>query len=600
VASENFDIGIVLRLVNRATSGLRSATSELKNMQKARERANKEFAKAANMRQAAEGVARVARAMRGAFATPIKVSEDFGAAMSKVEALSGSTGDSLMKLREQAKLLGETTKFTAVESAEAMGFMAMAGFDTEKIMATLPTTLNLSTAAGTDLARTSDILTDIMGAFGKDASEATNVADVLTRAFTGSNTTLETLFETMKVAGPIATDFGVSLEHVSAMAGVLGSAGLKGSLGGTALRSFFASMAGPRRKGRKAMAFLGIDPKTAAGDLKQPLVLLKEIAAKTKEMGSAKRGAVLTAIFGREALAGVSNLLRSVSSGAMNDMVEKMGDMGKTAESVATIMQTNARGSTVLLMSAIEGLQLAVGDALAPALAALKDTLRGVVTWITEFTKAYPNLTRRLVIGAGVVTVLTTALGGLMFVLGAFLTAKGTIILGFGALVTVLGAVKVAAVAALLPLLPYIAVFTAITTVVGGLVIAIRSLIVNWDKLSKLVEKRGVLLGLRDFSNFVVDDTISSGKEMLSSLGNMLTPGAPESVEAGTLGALQAVRSEEAIDEDIIAGKRTRGVVESNVGGVITIKVDDERVRVDRMEAVGGVDFEADTGSMVE
>jgi TP901 family phage tail tape measure protein len=615
MASTTFDIGIVIRVINRATSGIRNATREFTNMQKVYKRANKEFERAANIRQAAEGISRVARAMRNVFVNPIQISEQFGAAMSKVQALSGATGSSLDKLRQQAEFLGETTKFTAIEAADAMGFMAMAGFDTEKIMATLPTTLNLSTAAGVDLARTSDILTDIMGAFGKDASEATGVADTLTRAFTGSNTTLETLFETMKMAGPIATDFGVSLEHVSAMAGVLGSAGLKGTLGGTAMRAFFTRLVAARGPGKKAMGLLGLDPRDAEGNLRPPLELLREIAAKTKDMGSVKRGAILTALFGREALAGVSNLMRSIATGGMDDMLDKMSDTGKTAKSVASIMQDNARGSTILLTSAIEGLQKALGDALAPALAIVKNSLRSAITWVTESIKKYPTLSKWVISVTAGLAIFATVLAGVTFALGALITAKATFILGAGALVSVIAAIKAAlfglsAVMAGISFLlgpTFLPAIAAATAVVISFAAAIKLLSDNWEELMNLdfgevfrgFQETVGERGLRDTANLIVADTIKSGAGLIDDAGEFVSDvfgggGGPEAARGGSAEQLAVVKA-------IESGARTRGVSETRrmneVGGVITVKVEGPG-RVTSVESNGPVDLETDTGAM--
>lgn len=563
----SFKVGILFSFTTRAMGLLGKTINGFQRLTKAQKKFQEGMRRAADIRQAATGIATFAASARNALIEPIKRAEEFGAAISKVEALSGETGGTLNKLRDQALEMGAKTRFTATQAAEGLGFMAMAGFNANQMMATLPTTLSLAVAAGTDLGRTSDIMTDIMGAFGKEASEATDVADVLTRAFTGSNTTLETLFETMKLAGPIATDFGVSLEQVSTMAAILGSAGLKGSLGGTALRAFFARITAPRGIGKKALDFLKISPADLEGNLRDPLEILKEILEKTKDLGNVKKGQVLSALFGPRAMTGVSNLMRAMEKGTLQTMIDKMRDVNKTTKSVASIMDKNARGATIRLQSAIDGLTIRIGNALAPAVGFLKEQLIDLINWMTRLTEQYPTLTSVVFTAAGGLAIFATAVSGILFALGALVASKAFIVLGAGLAATIA------------PLALVAVKITVVAVAIWGLVEALKELKDIWDQLDFGEVLKGISESIEDVG-------------MYKTVEGLLDPSGI--VEIGS-NVIESAKSAVGLGPE-----RTTGVTETSVGGVIKLEVTGTGARVAEATATGGVDFDVDTGFMGE
>lgn len=181
----------------------------------------------------------------------IQTAANFEASMSKVKAITSSSDQEIQRLTNQARELGEQTQFSATQAADAMSYLGMAGWNTEQIMAGMPALLNLAAAGGTDLARTADIISDDLTAFGLSAEDAGHMADVFAVAANKTNTSIEMLGETMKYAAPVAHAFGASMEETAAMAGIMANSGIKASQAGTALRSGCrAAENGPTSHGR--------------------------------------------------------------------------------------------------------------------------------------------------------------------------------------------------------------------------------------------------------------------------------------------------------------------------------------------------------------
>ncbi|GHU38883.1 hypothetical protein AGMMS50256_38480 [Betaproteobacteria bacterium] len=197
-------------------------------------------------------------------AKPISVGVEFEATMSKVQALTRLDRDSpeMAALNTQARELGAKTMFSATEAAQGQAFLAMAGFSPEHVLQSMPAMLDMAKAGDMDLARTADIASNVQTAMGLDASQMPRIADTLTMAFTSSNVSLEMLGETMKYMAPAARAAGMSLEEASAMAGLLGNAGIQASMAGTSLRNVITRLAAPPKAAGEALSELRTRPKT--------------------------------------------------------------------------------------------------------------------------------------------------------------------------------------------------------------------------------------------------------------------------------------------------------------------------------------------------
>lgn len=174
----------------------------------------------------------------------VKTAADFDSAMSKVAAVSGATGSDLEALRDKAREMGEKTKFSASEAAEAMNYMAMAGWKTEDMLSGIEGVMNLAAASGEDLATTSDIVTDALTAFGLTAKDSGHFADILAAASSNANTNVSMMGETFKYCAPIAGALGFSAEDTAEAIGLMANAGIKGSQAGTSLRTIMNNLSG--------------------------------------------------------------------------------------------------------------------------------------------------------------------------------------------------------------------------------------------------------------------------------------------------------------------------------------------------------------------
>jgi TP901 family phage tail tape measure protein len=266
-----------------------------------------------------------------------------------------------------AQGIGSTTEFTATQAADALNFLAMAGFNADQAIAALPGVVDLATAAQLDLGSATDIATDTLGAFGlesKDAAkQAANLArvnDVLAKTATTSNTSITQMFEAMRKGGPVATAAGADIETVAAMIGTMANAGIKAELAGTAVANSFLNLSSPASTAQKVMQRLGIEVKNlATGDLKDMPDLIDELNKKTKNLTKTQRLAALESIFGREGLAGTSKVV-SQGGEALRLYRERLRGANGAAGDMAKTMRDTTQGSLNGLKSAVEGVSIAL------------------------------------------------------------------------------------------------------------------------------------------------------------------------------------------------------------------------------------------------
>lgn len=234
----------------------------------------------AGMKQAGQTMTtRVTAPIVGGLTACIKTTMDFDAEMSKVAAISGATGNDFDTLRDKAIEMGDKTKFSASESAEAMEYMAMAGWKTEDMLNGISGVMSLAAASGEELGTTSDIVTDGLTAFGMTAEDSSHFADVLAAASANANTNVSMLGESFKYCAPVAGALGFSIEDTATALGLMANSGIKASQGGTALRTLFTNMANPTDKMAAAMNKLGI----SLDDGKGNMLSLKEIMVQLRE-----------------------------------------------------------------------------------------------------------------------------------------------------------------------------------------------------------------------------------------------------------------------------------------------------------------------------
>jgi TP901 family phage tail tape measure protein len=296
----------------------------------------------------------------------IKEGAEYTKAMSNVKAVSGATDDEFKLLTASAEELGKTTKFTAIEAAEGMSFLAMAGFEVNDIVGAMPGVLNLAAAANLDLGTSSDIVSNILSGFGEDVDQTNRFVDVLTRTFTGSNTSLTQLGQAMKFAGPVAADLGLTVESTSAAMGAMGDAGIQASMAGTTMRKILLSLASPTGKAKDLIEELGLEVFDAEGKMLPFPQVIGNVNKALEGMTDQQRAATLETLVGKTAISGFSILLKKGQAG-LEDFEAQLTS-GKTAAEVAAEQLDNLSGDVTLFQSALSGIKIDVFKALEPLL----------------------------------------------------------------------------------------------------------------------------------------------------------------------------------------------------------------------------------------
>jgi TP901 family phage tail tape measure protein len=348
---------------------------------------------------------------------------EFESSMSRVQAISRLDKDDeqFKALRDQSRQLGGSTKFTAVEAADAQGYLGMAGFDPKAIKAAMPGMLDLAAAGGADLAQTADIASNIMSGLGMQADDMGRLGDVLVGTFTRSNTNLQMLGDTMKYAAPMAKTYGVELEVAAAMAGKLGDAGLQGSMGGTSLSTIMNRLAAPPKAARKALEELKIQTADAEGNLRPMPDLLKEIYDKTQSMGTAKKGGLFKALAGEEAVKGMAQLVDQAGIGELQKLIATLRETRGEAKKTADVMSDNLKGDLTALRSAWDDFGIELENQQDGPLRELAQSFIGVLRGIKTWARENPVLSAGLVKTAAIIAALMLSVGGLMVAVGSAL-----------------------------------------------------------------------------------------------------------------------------------------------------------------------------------
>ena len=317
----------------------------------------------------------------------VKSAANFEQGMSAVQAISGATGDALQQLTDKALLMGQQTKFTATESAQALNYMAMAGWKTDEMLAGLPGVMNLAAASGEDLAMVSDIVTDSMTAFGVPAEQSGHFADVLAAASANANTNVGMMGYTFKYAGAMAGSLGYSIEDVALAAGAMADSGVKADQAGTSLRAIMQRMAKPTKESAAAMAELGISAFDAAGEARPFGEVLDDIREKWKGLTGQDKARLGAELAGTEGSAGFPGMMK-VTDEKWAQIKDAVNNADGTAEEQARIRMDNLSGSLTLLGSAWESFSIKI----------MKDSgaAKGLRSFVDEGTRLVTNLTKRI------------------------------------------------------------------------------------------------------------------------------------------------------------------------------------------------------------
>lgn len=317
---------------------------------------------------AVKAITGVSAAIGTVTAASVKVGSSFEAEMSKVASISGSTSEELAALTDKAKEMGAKTKFSASESAEAMEYMAMAGWKTGAMLEGIEGIMNLAAASGEDLATTSDIVTDALTAFGTTAQDITQTkvnefVDVLAAASSNANTNVSMMGETFKYVAPVAGALGYSAEDTAVAIGLMANSGIKASQAGTALRSMMSRLAKPTDEVEAAMERLGISLTNSDGSMKSLNEMMNDLRTGFSGLSEAEQAQEAAALAGQEAMSGLLAIVNA-SDEDFNKLNDAIYNCDGTAQQMADTMQNNLQGQITILKSAAEGLGIEIYDSI--------------------------------------------------------------------------------------------------------------------------------------------------------------------------------------------------------------------------------------------
>lgn len=421
------------------------------------------------------------------FGAAVKTTMDFDTAMSQVAATMGISTKEMEtqkvsvdgfsgSLRDLAVEMGSKTAFSATQAAEALNYMALAGYDAETSATMLPKVLNLAAAGNMELATASDMVTDSQSALGLSLDETGTLIDQMARTSSKSNTSVEQLGSAILTVGGTAKMMSGGMTEMNSVLGVLADNGIKGAEGGTALRNILLSLGSPTDKAIKALDELGVSVYDAEGNMKDLRTLMPELAGALDQLTEEERTQAIAAIFNKRDLKSVNALL-ATSSDRWDELGTALGDAGGAAGQMADTQLDNLGGSLTILKSALEGLAINVGDVLTPF---IKRLAEWVTTLVDKFNGLSPKAQKIIVAIAGI----AAAIGPLLVVGGVLLSSIGQFLIVGPKIIGMFGSIGKA-----FGLLSKVLMGNPWMLVAAAAIAAIVLIVKNWDKIKAFFAK---------------------------------------------------------------------------------------------------------------
>ena len=394
----------------------------------------------------------------------VKTAADFDSAMSKVAAVSGATGSDLEALRDKAREMGEKTKFSASEAAEAMNYMAMAGWKTEDMLSGIEGVMNLAAASGEDLATTSDIVTDALTAFGLTAADSGHFADILAAASSNANTNVSMMGETFKYCATIAGALGFSAEDTAEAIGLMANAGIKGSQAGTALRTIMNNLSGDVTICGSAIGEVTVATTNADGSMRDLSDILADCRTAFAGLTESEKAQAAESLVGKNAMSGFLALMNA-GEGDINKLSSAIDNCDGCAADMAETMNDNLAGQLQILKSQLEELAISFGELLMPAIRTIVGWIQKFVDWLNSMDEG----TRKVIV---TIALVAAAIGPVLIIVGKVISAVGTIMTLVPKLAGVINAAKgvFAAFNAVCAANPYVLIIAAIVALVAAFI----------------------------------------------------------------------------------------------------------------------------------
>ena len=414
----------------------------------------------------------VTAAVGGLGIAAVKVAADFDSAMSQVAAVSGATGKDLDALREKAREMGAKTKFSASEAAEAMNYMAMAGWKTGDMLDGIEGIMNLAAASGEDLATTSDIVTDALTALGLTAADSGHFADILAAASSNANTNVSMMGETFKYCAPVAGALGFTAEDTAEAIGLMANAGIKSSQAGTAMRTMLTNLTGEVTFVGDAFGELTIQTTNTDGSMRSLGEILADCRVAFSQMSESEKAANAEALVGKNAMSGFLAVMNAAPAD-IEKLNNAITNCDGTAEKMAETMQDNLAGQLTILKSQLEELAISIGEILMPSIRQIVSWIQGLVDWLNGLDEG----TKKIIV---TIALVVAAIAPVLIVIGKVVSAIGTIMTVIpqvaGAISGVVGFVSGTVIPAI----------TAVVAAIGWVPIAIAAviaiIILLWNK----------------------------------------------------------------------------------------------------------------------
>lgn len=390
-----------------------------------------------------------------------KIGMDFEQSMSKVEAMSGATAEEMERLEKAAREAGANTSKSASDAADALGYMALAGWDVNTSIEGLMPVLRLSEAGNIDLAKASSLVTDSMSAMGIEVQDLDKYLDIVAQTARNSNTDIDQMAEAYLGVGGTLRGLNIELDESALALGLMANAGIKGSEAGTSLNAVLLNLTAPAGRAKQALEDLGYSAFDNEGNFKGLEQVLFELKDQFAEMDTETRNMYLSMIGGKEHVDTLNALLNGLGD-SYEDLKGSIMEADGALSEVAETVQDNNKGALTELMSALEELALKIYDVLKPAIESLIDFIQDLVDWLNSLS---PEMQKTIVVVAG----LAAAIGPLLIIVGKMSTGLSALIKLFAPMVAGLGGATGATTG-------LSAVITAITGPIGIAVAAIAGI----------------------------------------------------------------------------------------------------------------------------
>ena len=428
-----------------------------------------------NISSAGQKLLPVTAAVTGLGTAAVTTAANFESSMSQVQATMGVTKDAMSTvdgqsvntmdtLSELAKKMGAETAFSAKECADALNYLALAGYDTQQMCDTLPTVLNLAAAGDIDLASASDMVTDAMSALGMGVDESTKMVDQMAKTASSTNTSVAQLGEGILTIGATAKSIKGGTAELNTALGILANNGIKGAEGGTHLRNVILSLQNPTDKAAAQMDALGVSVYDSNGNMRSLNDILGDLNKSMDGMTSADKANIIATIFNKTDLASVNALLANTGD-TWDSLQNSITNSAGAAQQMADTQLDNLQGQITILKSALEGLAISFGELLMPAIKQIVDWVQKFVDWLNGMDEG----TKKVVV---TVALLAAALGPVLIVIGKVISAVGTIMTVVPKIASAISAVKTAFAALNVTMLanPIVLIIAAITALVAAFI----------------------------------------------------------------------------------------------------------------------------------